>query len=171
LGNKVCNKQNVLMVCSTCLQVPPPPIKWLVDHNPATLFSHRFAVKGILNNADSTWIEDKDWLRLNRPTYDASYQTTAPTERQASEQLYLYQQSTRLLELHEKTAHTMWGIVTWNEGCRPYDPPIPFQAEAPREYLEPYMMNCTYKPDTEVSTEQKRAISELLVPRYKKYER
>ena len=26
LGNKVCNKQNVLMVCSTCLQVPPPPI-------------------------------------------------------------------------------------------------------------------------------------------------
>jgi hypothetical protein len=32
------------------------------------------------------------------------------------------------------------------------------------------MMNCTYEPDTEVSREQKRAISELFVPRYKKYE-
>jgi hypothetical protein len=65
---------------------------------------------------------------------------------------------------------TMCGIVTWNEGCRPYDPPMPIQAEAPREYLEPYMMNCTYEPDTTVSREQKRAISELFVPRYKKYE-
>jgi hypothetical protein len=43
LGNKVCNKQNVLMVCSTCLQDPPPPIKWLVEHNSAKLCSHRFA--------------------------------------------------------------------------------------------------------------------------------
>jgi hypothetical protein len=46
---------------------------------------------------------------------------------------------------------------------------MPIQAEALREYLETYMMNCTYKPDTEVSREQKRAISELFIPRYKKY--
>jgi hypothetical protein len=46
---------------------------------------------------------------------------------------------------------------------------MPIQAEAPREYLEPHMMNCMYEPDTEVSREQKRAISELFVPRYKKY--
>jgi hypothetical protein len=64
----------------------------------------------------------------------------------------------------------MCGIVTWNKGCRPYDPPMPIQAEAPRAYLEPYMMNCMYEPDTEVSREQKRAILELFVPRYKKYE-
>jgi hypothetical protein len=47
---------------------------------------------------------------------------------------------------------------------------MPIQAEAPIEYLEPYMMNCMYKPDTEVSREQKRVISELFVPRHKKYE-
>jgi hypothetical protein len=64
----------------------------------------------------------------------------------------------------------MCSIVTWNEGCRPYDPPMPIQAEAPGEYLEPIMMNCMYKPDTEVSREQKRVISELFVPQYKKYE-
>jgi hypothetical protein len=52
----------------------------------------------------------------------------------------------------------MCDIVTWNEGYRPYYPPMPIQAEEPREYLEPYMMNCTYKPDTEVSTEQMREI-------------
>jgi hypothetical protein len=150
--------------------VPPPSITWLVDNNPAKLFRHRFAVKGILKNADGTWIEDKDWLCLNRPIYDASYQITALTEKQASEQLYLYQQADRLVELREKTARTMCGIVTWNKGCRPYDPPMPIQAEAPREYLGPYMMNCTYKPNTEVSREQKRAIAELFVPPYKKYE-
>jgi hypothetical protein len=170
MGNKVCNKQNVLMVCSTCLQVSPPFIKLLVDHNPAKLFSDQFAVKGILKNPDGTWIEDKDWLRLNRPIYDASNQITALTEKQADEQLYLYQQAARLVELREKTARTMCGIVTWNEVCRPYDPPMPIQAEAPGEYLEPYMMNCKYKPDTEVSREQKRAIAELFVPRCKKYE-
>jgi hypothetical protein len=32
------------------------------------------------------------------------------------------------------------------------------------------MMNCTYEPDTEVHREQKREISELSIPRYKKYE-
>jgi hypothetical protein len=138
----LCNKQNVLIVCSTCLQVPPPPIKWLVDHSPAKLFS-----------ADGTWIDDKDWLRLNRPNYVASYQLTALTERQAAEQLYLYQQAAQLVELREKTARTMCGIVTWNKGCRPYDTPMPIQAEAPREYLEPYMMNCMCEPDTEVSRE------------------
>jgi hypothetical protein len=47
---------------------------------------------------------------------------------------------------------------------------MPIEAEAPRAYLEPYMMNCSYEPDTEVSREQKRAISELFVPWYKKYE-
>jgi YD repeat-containing protein len=158
------------MVCSTCLQVLPSPIKWLVDHNPAKLFSHQFGVNGILKNAHGTWIENKDMLRLNRPNYDASYQITALTERQAAEQQYLYQQAARLVELCEKTVHTMCGIVTWNEGCLPYDPTMPIQAEAPRVYLEPYMMNCTYGPDTEVSREQKRAIAELFVPRYKKYE-
>jgi hypothetical protein len=167
LGNKLCQKQNVLMVCYTCLQVPPPPTKWLVYHNPAKLFSRWF---GILKNADGTWIDDKDWLRLNRPNYDASYQITALTERQATEQLYLYQQAARLVDLLEKIARTMCGIVTWNEVCRPHDPPMPIQAEAPREYLEPYMMNCTYEPDTEVSREQKHSISEIFVPWYKKYE-
>jgi hypothetical protein len=142
LGNKVCNKHNVLMFFSTCSQVPPPHIKWLVDHNPAKLFSRRFTVKGILKKTDGTWIDNKDWLRLNRPNYDASYQITALTEKQAAEQLYLYQQAARLVELREKTAHTMCGIVTWNEGCHLYDPPMPIQDEAPREYLEPYMMNC-----------------------------
>jgi hypothetical protein len=91
LGNKVCNKQNVLMVCSPCLQVPPPPIKWLVDHNSVKLYNHQFTVKGILKKADDTWIDDKDWLRLNCPSYDTSYQITALTEKQAAEQLYLYQ--------------------------------------------------------------------------------
>jgi hypothetical protein len=137
-----------------------------------------------LKKADGTWIDEKDWLRLNRPNYDASYQITELTEKQAAEKLYLYQQVTRLVELCEKTAHTMCGIVTWNEGYRPYDPPVPIQAEAPREYLEPYVMNCMYKPrvpgtihdelmykpNTEVSREQKRAISELFAPPYKKYE-
>jgi hypothetical protein len=146
------------------------PIKWLVDHNPATLFSHQLAAKGILKNADGTWIDNKGWLRLNRPNYDESYQITALTERQTAEQLYLYQQAARLVELHEETARTMCDIVTLNEGCCPYDPPMPIQAEAPREYLELYMMNCTYEPDTEVRREQKRAISELFLPRYKKYE-
>jgi hypothetical protein len=89
LGNMVCNKQNVLMVCSTCLQVPPPPIKWLVDHNSAKFYSHRFTVKGILKKADGTWIDDKDWLCLNHPNYDASYQIKALTEKQAAEQLYI----------------------------------------------------------------------------------
>jgi hypothetical protein len=103
-----------------------------------------------LKNADGTWIDDKDWLRMNRTNNDASYQITALTERQAAEQLYLYQQAAR----REKTARTMCGIVTWNTGCRPQDPSMPIQAEAPREYLEPYMMSCTYKPDTEVSREQ-----------------
>jgi hypothetical protein len=115
LGNKVRNKQNVLKVCSTCLQVPPPPNKWLVDHNPAKLFSHRFVVKGILKSEDGTWIDKTEWLRLNRPDYDASYQITVPNERQAAEQLYLYQQAARLVELCENS--------------------MP-QAEAPREYLE-----------------------------------
>jgi hypothetical protein len=46
---------------------------------------------------------------------------------------------------------------------------MPIQAEAPREYLEQYMMNCTYEPDTEVSREQKREISEFFVTWYKKY--
>jgi hypothetical protein len=101
----------------------PPPIKWLVDHN--------------LKNADGTWIDDKNWLCLNRPNYDASYQITGLIERQAPEQLYLYHKAARLVELPEKTAHTMCGIVTWNQGCRPYDQPVPIQAEAPREYLEP----------------------------------
>jgi hypothetical protein len=63
----------------------------------------------------------------------------------------------------------MCGIVPWNKGHRPYDPPMPIQAEAPREYLKLYMINCTYKPDTEFSREQKRAILELYVPWYKKY--
>jgi hypothetical protein len=109
---------------------------------------------------------------LNRPNYDESYQITALTEKQAAEQLYLYQQAARLVELREKTARTMCGIVTWNEGCHPYDSPMHIPDEAPREYLEPRtcMMNCMYEPDTEVSREQKRAISELFVPRYKKYE-
>jgi hypothetical protein len=79
LGNKVCNQQNVLIVCYTCLQVPPPPIKWLVDHNSAKLYSHWIAVKGILKNADGTWIDDKDWLGLNRPNYDAINQIAALT--------------------------------------------------------------------------------------------
>jgi hypothetical protein len=69
-------EQNVLMVCSTCLQVPPP-IKWLAGHNSAKLYSPRFAVKGIFKKADGTWIDDQDWLRLNRP----------------AEQLYLYQKA------------------------------------------------------------------------------
>jgi hypothetical protein len=64
----------------------------------------------------------------------------------------------------------MCDLVTWNEGCRSYDPPMPIQAEAPREYLEPYMMSRMCELDTEVSSEQKHAILELFVPRYKKYE-
>jgi hypothetical protein len=107
---------------------------------------------------------------LTHPNYDAKYQITALTEKQTVEQLYLYQQAARLVKLCEKTAHTMCGIVTWNERYHPYDPPIPIQAEAPREYLEPYMMICVSEPDTEVSREQKCTISELFVPRYKKYE-
>jgi hypothetical protein len=47
---------------------------------------------------------------------------------------------------------------------------MPIQAEASREYLELYMMNSTYKPDTDVNREQKRPISELFVPWYKKFE-
>jgi hypothetical protein len=124
----------------------PTPIKWLVEHNSAKLYFHQLAVKGILKKADGPWIDDKDWSRLNRRTYDASYQITAITEKQVAEQLYLYHQAARLVELHEKTARTMCDIVTWNKGYRPYDPPMPIQAEAPREYLEPYVMNCTYKP-------------------------
>jgi hypothetical protein len=62
--------------------VPPPPIKWLVDHNSFKLYSHQFVVKGILNKADGTWIDDKDWLRLSFPNYDVSYQITALTEKQ-----------------------------------------------------------------------------------------
>jgi hypothetical protein len=64
-------------------------------------------------------------LRLNCPNYDASYQITALTEKQAAEQLYLYQQAAQFAELREKTARTMGGIVTWNKGCRLYDPPMP----------------------------------------------
>jgi hypothetical protein len=116
LGNKVCNKPNVLMVCSTCLQVPPPTIKWLVDHNSAKFYSHWFAITGILKKAVGTWIDDKDCLRLNHPNCDASYQITTLTEKQTTEQLYLYQQAARLVELHEKTACTMCGTETWNEG-------------------------------------------------------
>jgi hypothetical protein len=89
----VCNKQNVLMFCSTCLQVPPSPIKWLVEHNSAKLYSHRFAVSGILKKADGTWIDNKDCLHFNHPNHDARYQITALTEKQAAEQLYLYQQA------------------------------------------------------------------------------
>jgi hypothetical protein len=129
-----------------------------------------FAVKGILKNADGTWIDDKDWLRMNRANCVASYQIAALTERQAAEQLYLYHQATRLVELGEKTARTMCGIATWNDVCHPYDRPMPIQAEAPRDYLELYMINCTYEPDTEVNRDQKRVISELFIPRYKKYE-
>jgi hypothetical protein len=71
------------MVCSTCLQeVPPPPIKWLVEHNYAKLYSHQFAVKGLLKKADGTWIDDKDWLHLNHSNYDASSQITALIEKQ-----------------------------------------------------------------------------------------
>jgi hypothetical protein len=73
-----------------------------------------------LKNADGTWIDDKDWLRLNRTNNDASHQITALTERQAAEQLYLYQQAARLIELREKTARTLCGIVTWNEGRPAY---------------------------------------------------
>jgi hypothetical protein len=36
-------------------------------------------------------IDDKDWLHLYRLNYDASYQITELTEKQAAEQLYLYQ--------------------------------------------------------------------------------
>jgi hypothetical protein len=89
-----------------------------------------------LKKADGTWIDDTDWLHLNRPNYDAGYQITALTEQPTAEQLNFYQQAARLVELCEKTAHTMCGIVTWNEGCRLYDPPMPIQAEAPREYLD-----------------------------------
>jgi hypothetical protein len=47
---------------------------------------------------------------------------------------------------------------------------MPIQTKVPREYLEPYMMNCTHKPGTEVRKKKKRVISELFVPLYKKYE-
>jgi hypothetical protein len=47
-----------------------------------------------LKKLDGTWIDDKEWLRLNRPNYDASYQITELTEKQAAEQVYFYQQAT-----------------------------------------------------------------------------
>jgi hypothetical protein len=51
-----------------------------------------------------------DWLRLNRPNYDSSYQITALTERQAAEQLYLYQQAARLADLREKTEYSAYYV-------------------------------------------------------------
>jgi hypothetical protein len=50
-------------------------------------------VKGILKKPDGTWIDNKDWLCLSRPNYDASYQIIELTEKEAAEQLYLYKQA------------------------------------------------------------------------------
>jgi hypothetical protein len=34
-----------------------------------------------LKKPDGTWIDNKDWLYLNRPNYDACYQITELTEK------------------------------------------------------------------------------------------
>jgi hypothetical protein len=114
------DKKNIQKICPYCLEVPPPPLQWLVTTNPTWMYSHVFDVSAKKENG--SWMKSKTWLREHQQDYDATYQEKLMTEAEYVEHLYHLQQEKRMAELHEKSNNTLRGVVMWTSQ---YQWPVP----------------------------------------------
>jgi hypothetical protein len=100
------------------IEVPPPPLQWLVTNN--WMFSHVFDVRVSAKKGNGNWMKSK--LCKHQQDYDATYQEKTMTEAEYFEYLYHLQQEKRMAELPEKSNNALRGVVMWTN---PYQWPIP----------------------------------------------
>jgi hypothetical protein len=53
------DKKNIQNICPYCLEVPPPPLKWLVTNNPTWMFHLVFNIRGSAKKQDGNWVKNK----------------------------------------------------------------------------------------------------------------